>query len=293
MLYGWPRSLCGEKCHDGRASRRGDAVKGVKISFYVFSNNKDSRRLWVSRGNRRDLNLGDVTLETVLCSLHFHQRKHMQEQPLPVKFATPPTRFVGRSLGDRRFPPPSMPSAKWETKELVQEWLVKNEDTEANGKDVLVSTPARLSSLACDALRRHIFTQAATFAEQRESMGVNKDACADISRARPPVTLSTTFFQPFLRWKTFSKNPGKFKFYTGLPTSGFFTQIMKFRAEPLRGLHVRPSDGARPRGGDKKGIYHGVAIICSVWVRAYLGNYKMATAKSRTLHPSPSSNLKV
>ena len=31
-------------------------------------------------------------------------------------------------------------------------------------------------------------------------------------------------------------------------------------------------------------IYHGVAIICSVWVRAYLGNYKMATAKSRTLH---------
>ena len=39
-------------------------------------------------------------------------------------------------------------------------------------------------------------------------------------------------------------------------------------------------------------IYHGVAIICSVWVRAYLGNYKMATAKSRTLHPSPSSNFK-
>ena len=36
-------------------------------------------------------------------------------------------------------------------------------------------------------------------------------------------------------------------------------------------------------------IYHGVAIIGSVWVRAYLGNYKMATAKSSTLHPSPSS----
>ena len=31
-------------------------------------------------------------------------------------------------------------------------------------------------------------------------------------------------------------------------------------------------------------IYHGVAFICSVWVRSYLGNYKMATAKSRTLH---------
>ena len=31
-------------------------------------------------------------------------------------------------------------------------------------------------------------------------------------------------------------------------------------------------------------IYHGIAIIYSVWVRAYLGNYKMATAKSRTLH---------
>ena len=30
-------------------------------------------------------------------------------------------------------------------------------------------------------------------------------------------------------------------------------------------------------------IYHGVAITCSVWVRAYVGNYKMATAKSRTL----------
>ena len=32
-------------------------------------------------------------------------------------------------------------------------------------------------------------------------------------------------------------------------------------------------------------IYHGVAIICSVWVRAYLGNYKMDTAKSRILQP--------
>ena len=32
-------------------------------------------------------------------------------------------------------------------------------------------------------------------------------------------------------------------------------------------------------------IYHGVAIICSVWVRACLGNYKIATAKSRILHP--------
>ena len=31
-------------------------------------------------------------------------------------------------------------------------------------------------------------------------------------------------------------------------------------------------------------IYHGVAIVCSVWVRAYLGNYKTATAKSRILH---------
>ena len=41
--------------------------------------------------------------------------------------------------------------------------------------------------------------------------------------------------------------------------------------------------------------YHGVANICSVWVRVYLGNYKMATAKFRTLHtlhPSPSSNFK-
>ena len=36
-------------------------------------------------------------------------------------------------------------------------------------------------------------------------------------------------------------------------------------------------------------VYYGGAIIYGVWVRAYVGNYKMATAKSRILQPLPPS----
>ena len=71
---------------DHHGSRRGDVVKGVKVSFHVFPKDEDSRRLWVSRVNRRDLKLKDVTRNTVLCSLHFHEGKRTPEQPHPVKF---------------------------------------------------------------------------------------------------------------------------------------------------------------------------------------------------------------
>ena len=176
----------------------------------------------------------------VVLSTSTPEQSHPVKPLLPTRPLPP---IVDRSLGDLSVN--HLPCHLWvklvwvkeERKELLQECMVKNEEIEDDGKDVLVSTPAMLSSLACDALRRHMFTQVTTITEQRESTSVIKDA--DLS-AKPSATLPATFSQPFLRWV--SKNPGKIKFYTSLPTPGFFTQIMEFCADPLRGLHVRPGD---------------------------------------------------
>ena len=75
------------ECHDVLSSRRGDVVEGVKLSFHVFPKDEESGRLWVSRVNRHDLQVSDVTRNTVLCSLHFEGGKRTAQQPHPVRFS--------------------------------------------------------------------------------------------------------------------------------------------------------------------------------------------------------------
>ena len=62
-------------------------MNGVCLSFHIFPRDHDARRLWVSWVNCADLTVKDVTKNTVLCSLHFHEGRRTMDQPHPINFA--------------------------------------------------------------------------------------------------------------------------------------------------------------------------------------------------------------
>ena len=62
---------------------------------------------------------------------------------------------------------------------------------------------------------------------------------------------------PFMSWTSLSPNIDKFKFYTGLPTTLLFKDMMQYLAEPIKSLHLRPGDkrhghGVAPAAGSEK-----------------------------------------
>ena len=95
---------------------------------------------------------------------------------------------------------------------------------------VKVFQPPTLSSIAGRLLRERLSDQEK----------VIEQLTADFSRLRlASSSLSFPLSRPFLSWESLSKNQAKFRYYTGLSTTGIFSAIMQHCAEPLKSLTVR------------------------------------------------------
>ena len=95
---------------------------------------------------------------------------------------------------------------------------------------VKVFQPLTLSSIAGRLLRERLSDQEK----------VIEQLTADFSRLRlASSSLSFPLSRPFLSWESLSKNQAKFRYYTGLSTTGIFSAIMQHCAEPLKSLTVR------------------------------------------------------
>lgn len=178
-------------------------MDGTRLSFHIFPKDEDSRRLWVSRVNRADLTLKNVTRHTVLCSLHFHNGKRTAQQPYPVTFShgTYPlsrARPMSRPLPEHSPPIKRRPST---TEDVFQ--------------------PLMLATLAHRAVQRRVRTQ-----EKRIC-----NLTAEIRYLHSEPTL--------LSWDLLATKPDKLKFYTGLPSIGTFTKILLHLHSEIQGLHVR------------------------------------------------------
>ena len=215
------------ECHDGRSSRRGDVVNGVRLSFHVFPRDHDARRLWVSRVNRADLTVKDVTKSTVLCSLHFHEGRRTTDQPHPINFAHANYQLC-RPKSEKRSSPSTGPAPKRScTKERRH-------------------VPERLSTLAHRAVAERLSSQEKTIADLSARLGPTARAVEEKKGPRP-----------FMSWRSLSPNINKFRFYTGLPTTLLFIDMMQYLAEPIKSLHLRPGDkrhgpGVAPAAGSEK-----------------------------------------
>ena len=243
------------ECHDGRASRRGDVVNDVRLSFHVFPKDEESRRLWVSRVNRSDLQVKDVTRNTVLCSLHFHEGKRTFLQPHPVSFSHGKYPLCRPKLVRRSTSPPRAPSSKRrrtaETTVLVDATPV----TPVEPEEVKVYQPLPLSSLASHALRDRLSSQERKIEQLNVEFAQLRIASSLASSSSSPVAKSPSTpppSRPFLSWEVLSKSPEKFRYYSGLPTPGVFSAILEFCAEPLRSLIVRPGSSTGASGSGEK-----------------------------------------
>lgn len=215
-------------------TRRGrvDVVMLWTVYDYLFIGFRGRRKtdgcMWVSRVNRADLLLKDITNNTVLCSLHFHQGKKTLDQPHPVRFAHrsyPLCRHKSFRLPATALAPPPTPSQQCST---------------PTGSHKKTSSPPLLSELAYYAARGRLASQ-----EREITTLTAQVASLRADRNNEPQ-------QVFLSTENLSKKPDKFRYYTGLPSTGTFDAIVKHLDDAIPSLLLnRPAgkkdDKANPR----------------------------------------------
>ena len=94
-------SCCAVDCRNWRGKAGCDGVK-----FYRISKDKDARLVWISRINRLDLRVGDLSKNTRLCSAHFHDGVKTADQPYPIKFSHKTYPLLCRGNPTRRLSSP-------------------------------------------------------------------------------------------------------------------------------------------------------------------------------------------
>lgn len=243
-------------CAHDCSNRRDPFDKSLK--FHRIPADPDIRREWISRINRSDLRVEDVTSSTRLCSEHFYEGCRTSDQPLPVYFSHktfPLARKRPRNRDLSSFSPTCKRRASADHNgKLPSEGDVADAAEAllllARGEDDRFQPALDRTGKAAQEYDREDDCQGASpdFAQTRvedsledvktsSSEFVHCDSCSRLQLRVLELERDSSLKADCFGVERFAADEKQFKYYTGLPSYSVFKAVYKYLEPTMYKVH--------------------------------------------------------